>query len=243
MQLLGKILGGAAGFAVANAAGAVLGLIMGHVFDSSVKGPKSEQDEATRKISFTIAVIALAAKMAKADGVVTEDEVEAFRQLFKVPPHEMRNVSRVYQLAQQDTAGFEVYARQVAQLFRDRTVVLEDLLDALFHIAKADGEVHPNEMRYLRTVAEQFGFDQDRFDTIFARHLGTDHANPYVILGVSSSISDEELKSVYRRLVKENHPDRLIAQGVPREFAAIATERVAIINEAYERIRVQRGAR
>jgi len=242
MQIWGKLLGGVVGTLLGGLWGGLFGLGLGQIFDMSLAGPKTE-DGATRKISFTIGVIALAAKMAKADGEVTEDEVEAFRTLFHVPAHEMRNVSRIYELAQQDTAGFEVYARQVAHLFRDRSVVLEDLLDALFHIAKADGHVHPNEMDFLRTVAEQFAFDQDRFDRIVARHLGPDRANPYIILGVDPSICDQELKQVYRRLVKENHPDRLVAKGVPREFASIATERLATINEAYDRIGVQRGFR
>lgn len=241
MQFLGKLFGTVSGWALGGPWGGLFGLALGQAFDGNIKEPKNKDDSATRKISFTIGVIALAAKMAKADGEVTPDEVEAFKQIFHVPQHEMRNVVRVYELAQQDTAGFEVYARQVANMFQDRTVILEDLLDALFHIAKADGVVHPNEMAYLTTVAEQFGFEQAQFDQLVARHLGVDHANPYVIMGLDPEISDADLKIAYRRQVKENHPDRLIANGVPREFAKIATDRLAAINEAYERIKTQRG--
>ncbi|RMD86496.1 MAG: molecular chaperone DjiA, partial [Alphaproteobacteria bacterium] len=198
-------------------------------------------EAATRRIGFTIGVIALSAKMAKADGRVTPDEVAAFRAIFDVPPQELKNVERVYDLAKQDTAGFESYARQLARMFRNEKVVLEDLLDALFYIAKADGEVHPDELTFLRRVAEIFGFTPSCFARISERHIGPDRASPYAILGVTPDASDEEVKTAYRRLIKENHPDRLIAQGMPREFIAVANDRLAAINDAYERIMAQRA--
>lgn len=198
-------------------------------------------DAATRKITFTIGVIALAAKMAKADGCVTDDEVEAFRAIFDVPAHELTNVARVYDMAKGDTAGYEVYARQVTALFRESTTVLEELLDALFYIAKADGSVHPAELDFLKNVAEIFGFSAAAFDCISSRHVGPDSTSPYRILGVDPDASDSELKATYRRLVKEHHPDRLVAQGMPREFLTVATDRIAAINGAYERITAQRA--
>jgi len=201
----------------------------------------ASDDEATRKVTFTIAVIALSAKMAKADGKVTADEVAAFKEIFEVPPHEMKNVARVYDLAKQDTAGYESYAKQVAKLFQDRSVVLEDLLDALFYIAKADGRVHANELAYLKRVAEIFGFSEADFERISARHVGPDPHSPYTTLGVSPEASEEEIKQTYRRLIKENHPDRLIALGMPREFVTVANDRLAAINDAYERIAAQRA--
>ncbi|MBK5910417.1 molecular chaperone DjlA [Rhodothalassium salexigens] len=245
MSVWGKIVGSAAGLILGGPLGGLAGLAVGHVFDAGARATMGEADagdeSATRKISFTIGVIALAAKMAKADGEVTEDETAAFQQLFQVPPHEVRNVQRVYNLARQDTAGFEAYAGQVASLFEGNSVVLEDLLDALFMIATADGVLHPSEMDYLSTVAGIFGFDQADFDRIVARHTGRERSNPYVILGLSPDLSDDEVKRAYRRLVKENHPDRLVAQGVPKEFTTVATQRLAAINEAYDRIRTQRG--
>jgi len=197
-------------------------------------------DDATRRVTFTIAVIALSAKMAKADGQVTNTEVEAFKEIFEVPPHELKNVARVYDLAKQDTAGFESYAKQVAGLFKDNCVILEDLLEALFYIAKADGHVHEEEMAFLRRVADIFGFTQAGFERIAVRHVGAERSSPFTILGVSPDADDEEIKQTYRRLVRENHPDRLIAQGLPREFVAVANDRLAAINDAYGRIAAQR---
>lgn len=242
MSIWGKVIGGAAGLALGGPIGGMLGAGVGHMVDRSMReeGAADLDDAATRKVTFTIGVIALSAKMAKADGVVTQDEVEAFQQVFRVPAHEVKNVRRVYDLARQDTAGYEAYAKQLAKLFEGRRIVLEDLLESLFHIAKADGSVHPEELRYLKKVAEIFGFSEDEFDRLSSRHVGPDKNNPYTILGVDPDISDEELKQAYRQLIRDNHPDRLIAEGVPAEFIAVATDKLASINAAYERIAASR---
>jgi DnaJ like chaperone protein len=192
-------------------------------------------------VTFTIAVIALAGKMAKADGVATEREFEILRRIFDMPPQEEANVRRVFNLARQDIAGFEHYAGQIARLFRDNPAVLEDVLDTLFEIAKADGVLHPCEARFLERVAEIFGFAPNEYRRIRASHFAPELTDPYVILGVSYAADDEEIRHTYRRLVRENHPDSLIARGVPAEFIRLATDKLAAINGAYEKIRAERG--
>ncbi|SMH50184.1 J domain-containing protein [Mesorhizobium australicum] len=192
-----------------------------------------------RKVAFSIAMIALSAKMAKADGIVTQDEVRAFQQIFSVPAEQVRNVARLYDLAKEDIAGFEAYAAKMASLFNedsDRAEVLEDILDGLFHIAKADGFVHEREVGFLRRTAEIFAFSEREFDRILARHTLATGANPYQVLGVPTSASLDEVRRRYRTLVSQNHPDRLIARGMPEEFIAIATRRLAAINVAFEAI-------
>ncbi|MFN3248980.1 TerB family tellurite resistance protein [Roseibium album] len=196
--------------------------------------------EGTNSVGFTVAMIALSAKMAKADGVVTTDEVLAFRELFEVPPSEERNVSRLFNLAQEDVAGFEVYAKKLADLFPYDHKTLLDILDGLFHIAKADGVVHESEVGYLSKVAEVFGLDEREFGKVLARHVRND-GNPYVVLGLGPEASDADLKSYYRREVQETHPDRLIARGVPEEFVRIANDRLAALNDAWAKIRAERG--
>ena len=233
MSIWGKLAGAAAGLAAAGPLGALLGAVAGHYTVDRVL----RDDE----MVFTMALIALSAKMAKADGVVSRSEIEAFEQIFHVPPEETRNVERVYQLAQQDVAGFEAYARQVAKIYRDKPGVLEDVLDALFHIAKADNLVHPKELEFLQSVGEIFGFSDFEYARIKASHLGPDKEDPYLILGITADSTDDELKKAYRYMVKENHPDMLIARGVPEEFVDMATEKLAAINDAYERILKQRG--
>jgi len=196
--------------------------------------------EGTSSVGFTVAMIALSAKMAKADGVVTADEVLAFRDLFDVPAKEERNVSRLFNLAQEDIAGFEVYAKKLADLFPYDRKTLLDILDGLFHIAKADGVVHESEIGYLSRVAEVFGIDDREFSKILARHVRKD-GNPYEVLGLGPEASDAELKAHYRREVQETHPDRLIARGVPEEFVRIANDRLAALNEAWSKICAERG--
>jgi DnaJ like chaperone protein len=242
MSIWGTILGGAAGFALGGPLGALLGASVGHALGGGMAGKIGHAGrEATAQITFTIAVIALSAKMAKADGQVTRDEVEAFKEVFHVPPHEMRNVGRVFDMAKQDTAGYEAYAKQVANMFKDDPQVLEDLMGALCYIAKADGIIHPGEVEYLENVARIFGFSGQAYESIKACYMGTTEASPYTVMGIDPDVSNDDLKSTYRRLVKEHHPDRLIAKGLPKEFIEVANERLAAINSAYDKIEEIRG--
>lgn len=195
-----------------------------------------------KSVAFTIGMIALGAKMAKADGAVTGDEVRAFKQVFQVPQSELAAVARVYDLAKQDVAGYDLYARQIAKLFQAKAAILENVLDGLFHIAKADGALHPSEIEFLANVAAQFGFDHRDFQRIKSRHEFSSPDDPYLILGVDRSASIDAIKLRYRKLVRDNHPDRQIAMGVPAEMVTLATERLARINAAYDSImRVRAG--
>lgn len=192
-----------------------------------------------RRVAFSIAMIALSAKMAKADGVVTQDEIRAFQDIFAVPQEETAHVARLYDLAKQDVAGFESYARQLAGLCREgqsECHLLEDILDGLFHIAKADGYVHEKEMAFLTEVAGIFGFDEVAFNRIAVRHVQRGEGDPYAILGLERGVSFDTARSRYRTLVKQHHPDRLVAEGLPLEFIAIANARLAAINAAWASI-------
>jgi len=242
MSIWGKIIGGAAGFAIGGPLGALIGAGMGHAVDTGIDVATGQtSDEATRKITFTIGVIALSAKMAKADGQVTRDEVEAFKRMFHVPPHEMKNVGRVFDLAKRDTAGFEAYARQIANLFKGNSMVLEDLVGALFSIAMADGVLHPAEDEYLTIVARIFGLSDSCYASLKAQHTGHVEDDPYSVLKVDRGIADADLKKAYRNLVRENHPDKVIAEGLPQEFVNVANERLAAINAAYDIVAQERG--
>jgi DnaJ like chaperone protein len=232
MSIWGKVSGAAAGLFVAGPVGALVGAVAGHFFLDRDSDPG---------VTFTIAVIALAGKMARADGVVTEEEFEVFQRVFRVPSEEEANVRRIFNLARQDVAGFEHYAGQIAQLFMGNPAMLEDILDGLFEIAKADGVLHPGEAQFLERVAEIFGFAPNEFRRIRASHFAPELTDPYVILGVSYAADEEELKQTYRRLVRENHPDSLMARGVPQEFIKLANDKLAAINTAYEKIKQERG--
>jgi DnaJ like chaperone protein len=201
-----------------------------------------EGDPVTRKqVSFSIAIIALSAKMAKADGIVTDDEVLAFQELFEVPADEAQHVARVYNLAKQDVAGFDAYATQVKRLFPEDEDILRDVMDGLFHIAKADGTIHELELAFVEDVAQIFEMDRRVYEGIRLRHVNPVEGDPYVILGANPAWSDEELKRYFRKLVNESHPDRMIARGVPEEFLKIANDRLAAINQAWDHLRKERG--
>lgn len=193
--------------------------------------------ELRRKVAFSVAMIALSAKMAKADGVVTDAEVRAFREIFAIPAHEERNVARLYNLAKQDVAGFELYAARLAGLCGDGDcAILEDILDGLFHIAKADGAIHEREFGFLARVAEIFEVEERRFAAIVARHAVRGNGDPYAILGVTRQTPFGEIRKRYRQLAAENHPDRMVARGLPKEFVEIANRRMAAINDAFAMI-------
>lgn len=211
----------------------------------AVRTRLSGDPETRRKVAFSIAMIALSAKMAKADGVVTGDEVQAFREIFEIPRSEAHNVARLYNLAKRDVAGYRAYAERLATLCtadEPGCSILEDIIDGLFHIAKADGVLHDKEMAFLSDIAGIFGISQQRFAEIAARHVRSDDIDPYRVLGVDPDADLDEVKRRYRRLVAENHPDRLMARGVPRDFMTIANERMAALNAAYEAIERERRA-
>ncbi len=189
-----------------------------------------------RTVGFTIAVIALGAKMAKADGMVTKDEVTAFREVFTIPPAEEANAARVFNLARQDVAGFEDYAARIARMFEDGHGALTDLLEGLFHIAMADGEYHPKEDDFLARVAEIFRVSDREFRSLRARFVPDAEPDPYEVLGVSPDMPREEIRAAWRRLVRESHPDVMMARGVPEEAVRMAEKRLIAINRAWEEI-------
>ena len=184
-----------------------------------------------RSVAFTIAVIALGAKMAKADGEVTRAEVQAFREVFHIPASEEANAAKVFNLARQDVAGFDAYARKVAAMFRpegqalcadDRNVLI-DLLEGLFHIALADGAWHPQEEEFLHEVARIFGVGEPCYRAIRARYVPDAPRDPYDVLGLTPNASVEEARIAWKAAVRDSHPDRLIARGVPEEAVKLVS--------------------
>lgn len=220
--------------AVGDAGGGLLG-DLAHVFGLERGAGEPEND-----VAFTIGVIALSAKMAKADGVVSPLEVEAFKKIFQASPDELANVERMFNLAKQDVAGYQAYADQIAKLLQDRKKLLQDVLEGLLHVATADGMLHPKEDEYLADVAHRFGFAPSEFRFFRARFV-KDNCNPYDVLRLGPDARNDEIKVQYRKLVSDNHPDKLMGRGVPVEFIDIATRKLAAINAAFDIIAKERG--
>jgi DnaJ like chaperone protein len=219
--------------AVGDAGGGLLGELA-HVFGPD-RGSQPERD-----VTFTIGVIALSAKMAKADGIVSPLEVDAFKRLFQAAPEEAQNVKRIFHLAKQDIAGYESYADEMAALLKDNKKLLQDVLEGLMYVAAVDGALHPEEDAFLAEVAQRFGFSPSEFRFFRARFVA-DHGNPYDALRLSPQATNDEIRQQYRKLVADNHPDKLMGRGVPAEFIEIATRKLAAINAAYDVIAKERG--
>lgn len=243
MSFWGKLGGAAGGFALGGPLGAIAGAMLGHYLIDRSADPAGEdaEDKDRRSLAFTIGVIALSAKMAKADGVVAPAEVERFQSVFQIADKDLPEVRHAFDLAARDVAGFDAYAAQLATLFADEPATLEDVLHGLAQIAAADGAIHEAELRFLEEVGRIFKFDRAHFRRALGLHLRFPDDDPYEVFGVDAGASDEELKKRYRALVAENHPDRAIARGLPPEAVSIATSKLSDINIAWGEIREQRG--
>ena len=195
-----------------------------------------------RSVAFTIAVISLGAKMAKADGQVRAEEVRVFREIFRLSPRDETAAARVFNLARQDVAGFDTYARRIARIFETDPILLEDVLDGLFHIAAADGVVSQDELDYLEQVSDLFGFSPLVFRRLKAVHLGIGADDPYGVLEVAHDASDAEVRAVWKAALSEAHPDRARARGLPSEFIEVAEAKSAAINAAFDDIMRERRA-
>lgn len=188
-----------------------------------------------KSVAFTIAVIALGAKMAKSDGSVKKEEVKVFRRIFHIPESEVAAAGKVFDLARQDVAGYDVYARRIRKMFGERHQTLLDLMESLFYISLADGEYHPKEDEFLQNVNEIFGFSHRDFLKLKARFVEVE-MDPHEILGVEPYSNIREIKRAYKDKVLECHPDKLIARGMPEEAIKLAQTKLSQINNAYEQL-------
>lgn len=216
------------------------------LFDLDGPDPEPDPKEAgcapdPNDVGFTAAVIGLGAKMAAADGRVSDSEVMMFSRVFRAAPEDADKVRRVFNIARQTVRGYESYARKIGKRYKSRPCLLEGVLDGLFMIAGADGVVSGDELQYLRDVSDRFGFDEATFRRIRASHIGPDRDDPYHILGVEHDAEFAVIRQAYRKLMADNHPDRIVGNGAPRDFEMAAHDKAAAITGAYAKIRAERG--
>ena len=235
MNIWGKLIGGATGFAIGGPIGGLLGTLAGHAIDTKIIPKYINVKNNYESIVFTAGVIALSAKMAKADGQVTKEEILTFRKFVQIPKENIDEVSKLWELAKETTDGYELYARQIYNSFKNESEILVKILDLLFEIAKSDGIIKSEELNYLEVVSKIFNLDEKTFRQLFAQHKS--EGNPYEILGVKSTDDFEEIQRVWKQMVKNNHPDKLIGKGMPIEFINTANHRLAAINSAFEEIK------
>lgn len=202
---------------------------------------RGTSDDPTDSVSFTIALIALAAKIARSDGVATRDEYEAFKRTIDVPADEEGNVRRLFDLAKRDVAGYEIYARQIAWLLREDSTLRREVLEGLFFVAAADRYLHEQEETHLKRVAEHLRLTASEYGYVRSLYFA-DTMTPWEILGLTPGAADDEVKAQYRRLVRDTHPDRLMGRGLSADFIAAAERRLVAINVAYDTIMRERVA-
>ena len=258
MAIFGKILGGVLGFAVGGPLGALLGAAAGHGLIDRSRGRAALEgngaDEEQAGVMFALGVIALSAKVAKADGAVTRDEIRTFQRIFPFDPDERDRIADLYNEARRSTDGFEAYAEQVRGALAGKPELLAEVVDALYAIAAADGELHPAEERMIARIGAIFGLGDYEMASLRARHAagpgtgaagdgGGGAADAYAVLGVEPGASDDELRAAHRKLVVTYHPDKLASKGLPEEFMELANDRLAAINAAYETVTKERRAR
>ena len=255
MSIWGKILGGGTGMVLGGPLGALLGLALGHKIDNIRKRDSKlinegnstnssnsyeQYNESEKQLAFATGVIVIAAKLTKADGKVTDNEIIKFREVFDFDPKDEGAIGKIFNNAKKTSEGYEVYAKQLKSVFGNQQELYVEFINSLYKIAFADGELHFNEEIMIRDIASIFNMPEEIIGSIKSQFTNIvneiDLNNDYKILLSDPSDSDEEIKKKYFKLVKEYHPDTLISKGLPEEFLKFANERLGNINKAYERI-------
>ena len=248
-RVWGKIVGAMAGFAMGGPVGAMVGAALGHAAEHGgmgqmpFGGARSALPPARDQV-FAMGVVVLAAKLAKCDGPVNRAEIAAFKRCFRIPPESERDVGRLFDQARESAESFLPYATRMGTAFADSPGVLEEVLTALFAIARSDAVLTRSEENFLRQVSAGFGLDVaawDRARGATAARQGQGGEDPYAVLGVSKDIGADELRATWKGLMRENHPDILAGRGVSEAFKRSAGEKVARINAAWDRIKRERG--
>ena len=247
MSIWGKLIGGAAGMALGGPIGAILGIAAGHGVD---KVSKFDIDESNKKFSndqkeqiFATSVIAISAKLAKADGKISKSEILAFKKIFEFPAEDEKAISDIFNSAKENIDDYKGIAEQVYKVFKSDRGLLFELLNSLFSIAYADGELHPKEKVMLSEIAKIFQISDNEFESlknIFEAKISQDNTSinrSYKILGLSENASLEQVSNQYRKLIKEYHPDKLQGMGLPKEFIELANQKLSAINKAYTEIK------
>jgi len=239
MSIWGKIIGGTTGFALGGPLGAIIGMMIGGSFDRSARkfSSSNQISQQQKKNVFALCIIVLSAKIAKADGEVTKEEIYTFKEKFNIQSEEMSEVIKIFNEAKKSSFGFKNIADQVGNLFSDNKVLLEQLLNNLFYIAEADGVTSINEVEVLRSISQSFHFNETDFQRIFHSRDNNKESDPYKILGVTREDSDSNIRKKWIELSKEHHPDYLIAKGLPKEFIQEANKELSSINLAYDKIK------
>ena len=216
MSIWGSLIGGMIGFSLGGPLGALLGSMIGGRVSAARRSTRFGSFAQPQQL-FAISLIVLTAKLAKADGVVSKEELVAVKEKLKIPDNEIDQVGQIFNKAKQDNLSYEKYATQIGQIYKNNPAVLDEVINILFYIAEADGNVSRSELGMIHNIARIFGLNETQFQSIKESRQGSDKLNPYIVLGCKPDDSLQEIRKKYLILSKEHHPDLLITKGVPKE--------------------------
>ena len=235
MSIWGSLIGGMIGFSLGGPFGMLLGSLVGGKI-SRARSRRGFGAFAQPQQIFALSLIVLSAKLSKADGNVSREELVAVKDKLKIPENEIDQVGKIFNKAKEESTGYEPYAQQIAQIYKGNINVLEEVINILFYIAEADGKVSPSELTMIENISKIFGLTQAQFNSIRESRKGSDKLNPYIVL---ESNPDDDLQSIrkkYLKLSKENHPDLLVSKGVPQEVIDESKNKMRAINSAWDQI-------
>ena len=235
MSIWGNLVGGFIGFSFAGPIGALIGSIIGGKISSARRGGFQQNIAQSQQI-FAISLVILTAKLAKADGQVSKEELIAIKEKLKVPDHEIDQVGKIFNKAKEDSLGYEPYAKQIAQIYQNNPAVLDEVINILFYIAESDGKVSNSELAMIKNIAQIFNLTDIQFEGIKESRKGSDKLNPYIVLGCTSNDDFATIRKKYLQLSKEHHPDALISKGVPKEVIEESKKKMRAINSAFDKI-------
>ena len=237
MSIWGSLIGGMVGFSLGGPFGMLLGsLIGGKISRARSGGTGNFGAFAQPQQIFALSLIVLSAKLSKADGQVSKEELIAVRDKLKIPENEIEQVGKIFNKAKQESSGYEPYAQQIAQIYKNNPNALEEVINILFYIAESDGNVSKSELDMMQHIAQIFGLNQSQFNSIKESRKSSDKLNPYIVLGTSPEENLQAIRKKYLQLSKENHPDMLISKGVPQEVIEESKKKMRAINSAWDQI-------
>ena len=236
MSIWGSLIGGLIGFSFGGPFGALLGSFLGGKISSSNKNFKNIYSQNESQQIFALALIVLSAKLSKVDGLVSKEELLAIKEKLKIPNTEIDQVSKIFNKAKEDPLGYEPYAKQISEIFNGNMNVLEEVINILFYIAEADGEVSDSEYKMIANIAKIFGLTYEQFESVKESRKSSDKLNPYMVLESSPNDDLKTIRKNYIRLSKEHHPDLLISKGVPVEVINESKKKMRAINSAWDKI-------
>tara|TARA_B100001123_G_scaffold408822_1_gene502339 strand:+ start:1373 stop:2095 length:723 start_codon:yes stop_codon:yes gene_type:complete len=234
MSIWGSLIGGMVGFSLGGPFGMLLGSLIGGKISRARSGISGNFGQPQQ--IFALSLIVLSAKLSKADGQVSKAELVAVKDKLKIPENEIDKVGKIFNKAKEESTGYEPYAKQIAQIYKNNPNVLEEVINILFYIAEADGNVSQSELNMIQNIAEIFGLSVIQFNSIKESRKSSDKLNPYIVLECSPEDSLQNIRKKYLKLSKEHHPDLLISKGVPQEVIEESKKKMRSVNAAWDQI-------